>query len=208
MALVSAHDSRVAQAVMDRWGLRDRGGNVNKHWWREFCFESGWSRMENKLTMAEWEEFLRVCGEAGVAPSNELRVFRSVLGMISRYGDDGYGDRPADMSRIVYWFQHVGNVPQPRPEVTPEILQAAARTLAREPSRTRPSATDDPAILKRRRAEELRGLCRELAVEEGGTKAQMIGRILAVRPRQCEPGTASEPPTEPAMEPTAATESS
>ena len=88
------------------------------------------------------EEFLRVGGEAGVTQSDELRVFRNVLGLMSCYGDDGYGDRPADMSRVVYWFQHVGNVPQPRPEVTPEILPAAARMLARQRARKRPSASD------------------------------------------------------------------
>ena len=128
-------DPRVAQAVVDRWGVRDRRGKINR-WWSELFFESGWSRIEKKLTMAEWEEFLRVCGEAGVAKSDELRTFRTVLGLISHHGDDGYGDRPADRSRIVYWFQHVGNVPPPRPADTPELIQAAARTLARERERS------------------------------------------------------------------------
>ena len=47
--------ARVAQAVMDRLGVRDRRGKINR-WWSEFFFESGWSRLENRLTMAEWEE--------------------------------------------------------------------------------------------------------------------------------------------------------
>jgi hypothetical protein len=59
------------------------------------------------LTMEEWEEFLRICGEAGTPKRAELDVFKSVLRCIDRYGDDGYGDKPAEMSRIVYWFQHV-----------------------------------------------------------------------------------------------------
>ena len=137
MALVPepTEHNRVAQAVIDRWGVRDRRGRTNR-WWSEFFHESGWSRIEKKLTVAEWEEFVRVCGEAGVAKSDELRTFRAVLGLMSRYGDDGYDDRPVDMSRIVYWFQHVGNVPPPRPANTPELIQAAARTLARERERS------------------------------------------------------------------------
>jgi hypothetical protein len=59
------------------------------------------------LTLGEWEEFLRVCGEAGTPQRAQLDVFKSVLRMIDRYGDDGYGDKPADMSRVIYWFQHV-----------------------------------------------------------------------------------------------------
>ena len=38
-----------------------------------------------------------------------------MMALLSYHGDDGYGDRPADMSRIVYWFQHVdNNFPEPR----------------------------------------------------------------------------------------------
>jgi hypothetical protein len=59
------------------------------------------------LTADEWAEFLRICGEAGTPERAELDTFRSVLRCIDRYGDDGYGDKPQDMSRVVYWFQHV-----------------------------------------------------------------------------------------------------
>jgi hypothetical protein len=59
------------------------------------------------LTVGEWEEFLRVCEEAGTPQRAQLETFRSVLRCIDRYGDDGYGDKPAEMSRVVYWFQHV-----------------------------------------------------------------------------------------------------
>ena len=44
---------QVAQAIMDRWGVRDRRGKINR-WWSEFFFESGWGRMENKLNVEEW----------------------------------------------------------------------------------------------------------------------------------------------------------
>ena len=52
------------------------------------------------------------------------------------HGDDGYGDRPVDMPRIVYWFQHVDKVPSPPPANTPELIQAAARRLAQDRERS------------------------------------------------------------------------
>ena len=47
---------QVAQAIIDRWGVRDRRGKINR-WWSEFFFESGWGRVENKLSVEEWREF-------------------------------------------------------------------------------------------------------------------------------------------------------
>jgi hypothetical protein len=42
--------------------------------------------------------------------SRFLTVFTHVVSrvaqMIGRYGDDGYGDRPKEMPRFTYWFQH------------------------------------------------------------------------------------------------------
>jgi hypothetical protein len=73
------------------------------------------------LTADEWEEFLRVCAEAGIPKRAELDTFRAVVRMIDRYGDDGYGDKPADMSRIVYWFQHV---PPPARSRSPRARRA------------------------------------------------------------------------------------
>lgn len=34
-------------------------------------------------------------------------VLYSITRLIYRHGDDGYGDKPADMDRITYWFQHL-----------------------------------------------------------------------------------------------------
>ena len=103
----------VAHAVIERWGVRDSRGRTNK-WWSELLFESSWNRLEHQLSIAEWEEFLRLCSDTGVPKSQELRTFRSMMALLSYHGDDGYGDRYADMSHIVYWFQHVGNIPEPR----------------------------------------------------------------------------------------------
>jgi hypothetical protein len=88
--------SEVASAVQRHFGLRGAA-------W----FELARGLSDVALTVDEWGEFLRVCGEAGTPQRAQLDVFRSVLRMIDRYGDDGYGDKPADMSRIIYWFQHV-----------------------------------------------------------------------------------------------------
>jgi hypothetical protein len=49
--------------------------------------------------------------------------------MIDRYGDDGYGDKPADMSRIIYWFQHV---PPPARSRSPARRTRRARRAAPE----------------------------------------------------------------------------
>jgi hypothetical protein len=88
--------SEVASAVQRHFGLRGPA-------WCELA--RGLSDVG--LSVEEWGEFLRICGEAGTPQRAQLDTFRSVLRCIDRYGDDGYGDKPADMSRIIYWFQHV-----------------------------------------------------------------------------------------------------
>jgi hypothetical protein len=88
--------SEVVAAVLGHFALRGPSR-----------FDLARSVTDVALTVGEWEEFLRVCGEAGTPQRAQLDVFKSVLRMIDRYGDDGYGDKPADMSRVVYWFQHV-----------------------------------------------------------------------------------------------------
>ncbi len=64
-------------------------------------------RLDPALSLAEWEEFLRLCGEAGVPRDAEERHFRFLVGLMATYGNDGYKDCPADMTRVVYWFQHL-----------------------------------------------------------------------------------------------------
>ena len=34
-------------------------------------------------------------------------IIHGIRQKIERYGDDGMGDKPTDMSRIAYWAQHV-----------------------------------------------------------------------------------------------------
>ena len=87
-------------AVVERLGGRRGNG-----WWGEMVRE--WMRLEPALSLAEWQDFLRLCGEAGVPRDAEERHFRSLVGLLASYGNDGYGDRPADMTRVVYWFQHL-----------------------------------------------------------------------------------------------------
>ena len=102
----AAEVKAVAEAVIERLGRRDRRGRAGA-WWAVMFHETGWSRLEPGLSLAEWHEFLRLCSEAGVSRSDEERHFRSMIKLLSRHGNDGYGDRPADMTRIVYWFQHL-----------------------------------------------------------------------------------------------------
>ena len=42
----------------------------------------------------------------GVRAAREEGV-RNVRQLIERYGDDGMGDKPPEISRVVYWFQHL-----------------------------------------------------------------------------------------------------
>ncbi len=88
----------VARAIQDHFALRGYA-------WSELMLVSRLSSAG--LSMEEWEEFLRICAESGTPKSAELHAFRYTIRFIDRYGDDGYGDRPEDMSRIIYWFQHV-----------------------------------------------------------------------------------------------------
>ena len=98
---MSAFETKaVMVAVVNRLG--GRRGNA---WWGEMVRE--WMRLDPPLSLAEWEDFLRLCGETGVPRDAEERHFRLLVGLMATYGNDGYGNRPADMTRVVYWFQHL-----------------------------------------------------------------------------------------------------
>ena len=50
----------------------------------------------------------------GVVSTDDERFFplladvsERVYKLLSRYNDDGYGDKPADLHRITYWYQHL-----------------------------------------------------------------------------------------------------
>ncbi len=94
-------------AILGHFDLQGRSKRAARS---ELMLNSGLSRVA--LTMEEWEEFLRVCRDTGVA--DELATFRRMVQLMDRHGDDGYGDKPADMSRVVYWFQHVAPVTRDR----------------------------------------------------------------------------------------------
>jgi hypothetical protein len=34
-------------------------------------------------------------------------IIIQVLNLIERYGEDGMGDKPKDMNRVVYWLSHL-----------------------------------------------------------------------------------------------------
>ena len=94
--------SAVYSTVLTYFDLHGRGKSLARS---ELMLHYGLSRIG--LTMEEWEEFRRICRDAGVSASEELDTFRRMIQLLDRHGDDGYGDRPADMPRITYWFQHV-----------------------------------------------------------------------------------------------------
>ena len=80
--------------------------------WSDLMLSCGLSRVG--LSEEEWCEFLRVCSESGVT-GDGFATFRNMIKLMDRHGDDGYGDKPSDMSRIVYWFQHVAPVTRVAP---------------------------------------------------------------------------------------------
>ena len=92
------------KAVMDAVVQR-LGGRRGNAWWGDMVRE--WMRLQLALSLAEWEEFLRLCGETGVPRDAEKQHFRSLVGMMATYGNDGYNDRPAEMiaSRILAGLQ-------------------------------------------------------------------------------------------------------
>jgi len=36
-----------------------------------------------------------------------LETLELIRDMISRFGEDGFGNKPADMNRVIYWLQHI-----------------------------------------------------------------------------------------------------
>ncbi len=86
-------------AIMVHFDLQGSSKRADR---RELMLTSGLSRVA--LTMEEWEEFRRVCRDTGT--TDELATFHRMLKLLDRHGDDGYGDKPTEMSRVVYWFQH------------------------------------------------------------------------------------------------------
>ncbi len=106
MSLPADEKKAVREAVIERLDGRD-GRNRAGAWWAAMIHETGWVHLEPALSLAEWHDFLRLCGEVGVPRDAEEQHFRSLIRLIARHGDDGHGDRPADMTRVVYWFQHL-----------------------------------------------------------------------------------------------------
>ena len=47
-----------------------------------------------------------------------------ILDMCKRYGDDGMGDKPADVSTTLYWLQHLGEG-GPNPHLWGRLMAAA-----------------------------------------------------------------------------------
>ena len=93
--------------------------------WSNLWFESGLNRAA--MTSAEFAEFKEVCAVAGIPASEQLATLTKMSNMLDRYGDTGYGDKPDDMSRVAYWFQHVA--PEQAPSATSVSASAAMEVL-------------------------------------------------------------------------------
>ena len=98
---MSPTPSAVAKEIQKHFALQ-----AKRVAWSDLMLSCGLSRVG--LSEEEWLEFLRVCSESGTGDG--LSTFRNMIKLMDRYGDDGYGDKPRDMSRVVHWFQHVAPV--------------------------------------------------------------------------------------------------
>ena len=98
---MSPTSSAVAMEIQKHFVLQSKRAA-----WSDLMLSCGLSRVG--LSEEEWREFLRVCSESGTGDG--LSTFRNMITLMDRQCDDGYGDKPSDMSRVVYWFQHVAPV--------------------------------------------------------------------------------------------------
>ena len=56
----------------------------------------------------EREELAAFCAHVGLTDrESQLDAHHGIIHSISRYGDDGFGDKPEGMSRVQYWAQHL-----------------------------------------------------------------------------------------------------
>ena len=92
------------KAVMDAV-VKRMGGRRGIHWWGDNARE--FMRLQPALSLAEWEEFVRLCQETGVPREAEKQHLRALVNNMATYGNDGMGDKPPEMTRVVYWFQHL-----------------------------------------------------------------------------------------------------
>ena len=54
------------------------GGRRGNAWWGDMVRE--WMRLQPALSLAEWEEFLRLCSETGVPRDAERKAFKRAGG--------------------------------------------------------------------------------------------------------------------------------
>jgi len=92
----------VVKQIVDTFNL-----HTNGHARAELILESGLTKVG--LTQDEWGEFLSSAEIAGIKKGDQSQAFIAMVKMMGRWGDDGMGDKPTGMSRVVYWFQHIAD---------------------------------------------------------------------------------------------------
>ena len=63
--------------------------------------EAGWTDSDGR----ELKQLLEGLGVTGKPAFRD--ALNKVKDLVERHGSDGYGDKPDDMSRVAYWFQHL-----------------------------------------------------------------------------------------------------
>ena len=112
-----------ARAIKDYFKFT-RGG------WATFWMCDGGKNVS--LTMEEFTEFQRVCRDSGLGASEERPTFEKMVKLMYRYGDSGFGQKPTDMSRVVYWYQHAmsdGSGQMAEPEATNATSRSSSEVV-------------------------------------------------------------------------------
>ena len=80
----------------------------------QVLFEQQVSAMACPLSLAEIRQWTLAMFDVPEMPKTvEREVIHWLLNRCKRYGDDGMGDKPADMSTTTYWLQHLGGDSDP-----------------------------------------------------------------------------------------------
>ncbi len=71
------------------------------------------------------------------------RLLDHICYQINYFGDDGMGDKPADMCRVEYWLQHLSDqkLKQLQDIASPEPPKKKAKTERQKPSASRASSS-------------------------------------------------------------------
>jgi len=101
------------------------------------------NQMDDSWTEAESKDINVLLDTLGLKHKSVRRDFIfAIRRQIERYGDDGYGDKPSDMSRVMYWGQHLDTAKFQKDEVECQALVAKAVVQKEKKAKKAKKATE------------------------------------------------------------------